>query len=119
MNITELISAGIDVDDFLNRIMQNTTLVKVFITKFLEDGNFDDLVDAIKRGDMKSAEGYCHTLKGMCGNMSLLELFRLLQAQLDCFRSGEYDRAISFMPQITVLYMNATNHMRIWLSTEV
>ncbi len=118
MNQSELVKAGMDVEDFLNRIMQNTALVKIFVKKFLEDKNFEGLEMAIKSGDMRSAESCCHTLKGMSGNMSLKELFPLFQEQLAFFRQGEYEKAAEMMPQIRALYRNAIQHMQIWLSEE-
>ncbi len=116
MNRTELINAGIAVDELLNRIMNNTALIKVFVKKFLEDSNFENLMSAINRGDMKSAEGYCHTLKGMCGNMALTDLYSLFQAQLAYFRGGEYEKAVATMPKIMELYTIAVNHMTAWLA---
>ncbi len=118
MNRTELIAAGMNVDEFLQRIMNNTALVKMFVGKFLEDSNFRDLTQAIQKGDMKSAESHCHTLKGMCGNMALTELFKLFVEQLAHFRGGSYESAIALMPRITELYNNATNHMLVWLAEE-
>ncbi len=118
MNQTELISAGIDIDELLDRLMQNSGLIKIFVKKFLDDRNFDNLVDAIQKGDMKSAEGYCHTLKGMCGNMSLKELFTLFQTQLALFRDGSFEMAASMMSEITPIYKNAVSHMEMWLAQE-
>ncbi len=116
MNTQELTNAGMNVEEFLGRVMQNTALVKILVKKFLEDKNFEELVSAVGTGDMKAAELHCHTLKGMCGNMSLTELFNLFVDQLALFRAGDYAKAVALMPKISELYKNAEEHLNFWLS---
>ncbi len=118
MNNQELELAGIDVKEMLDRLMNNTKLVKVVIAKFLEDQTYQKLVDAVENGDMKTAEFACHSLKGVCGNLSLKALFSLTQEQLRLFREGDTDAAVAMMDEITLKYETAVLHLRQWLTQQ-
>lgn len=111
----ELALAGIDLQDLMQRLMGNTTLVRVVIKKFVADPTYQKLLDAMDAGDMKGAEMACHSLKGMCGNLSLKELFELFQEQLKYFRTGEPAKAVAMQQQIAPLYAMAIAHMNAWL----
>ena len=78
-----LTAAGIDVDDALGRFMGNEALLERFLTKFLADGNYAALSAAVAAGDSAGALTASHTLKGVCGNLSMSELFRLLILNLN------------------------------------
>ncbi len=115
-NYTKLTKAGVDVDELLKRLMGNESLVKVFIKKFTEDTTFEKLVSAFSDKDMKAAEMASHTLKGMCGNLSLTNLFGLFSEQVNFIRNGEYNEAEAMMPELTELYTEAIRYMNEFLS---
>ncbi len=117
-SLEELKKAGMNVNEFLDRIMGNTALVKLFVKKFVEDTNYNALVLSIENGDMKAAEMHCHTLKGMCGNMSLTGLFDLFYSQLALFRSGSFEEAIAKMQEISPLFEEAITNMKLYLERE-
>lgn len=54
--------------------LPNETLVKKFITKFLDDNSFSDLQTALEQGDRERAFRAAHTLKGVCANLSMNRL---------------------------------------------
>ncbi len=116
MNCEKLIQAGIDMDDFLKRLMGNEMLVKRFIQKFVQDENFTKLVAAFDQEDVKAAEMASHTLKGMCGNLSIKELYMLFTEQVRRIRSGEYAEAKAMMPEITACYQRAVDGMSAFLA---
>ncbi len=118
MTYTELELAGIDIDDLMKRLMQNASLVKIFIKKFLEDKNYTVLTEAFKQGDLKMAEGASHTLKGVCGNLSVKPLFALFQEQVALIRAGEGAKAEAMMPRITEEYEKTVLHMNKWLNEQ-
>lgn len=101
---TELIEAGIDVDEVLERFMNNEGLLKRFLKKFLEDPNYRNLQSALERKDMDTAATAAHTLKGVCGNLSMTELFMLLTRQVDLLRRGDWEEARALMIQIAPAY---------------
>ncbi len=116
MNETELILAGIDMDDLMKRLMGNQALVRILVKKFLEDKNHETLLAALSADNLTAAEHACHTLKGMCGNMSLRHLFDLYMTQLTHFRQGRPDDARAMMEEIDAAYRQATSHMQRWLN---
>ena len=94
-----LAAAGIDVDGALERFMGNDALLERFLKKFLADGNYAALSAAVAAGDPAS-----HTLKGVCGNLSMPELFGLLTSQVEALRAGDWDKAAGLMPEIDRAY---------------
>ncbi len=107
MNFEKLISGGLDIDTFLKRVMGNEALVPVFVKKFAEDRNFEALKSAFANGDAKAAETASHTLKGMCGNLSLNRLYALFTEQVNYIRAGKIKNAEEMMTEVTILYKNA------------
>ena len=55
--------------------LSSGTLVKRFITKFLDDGSFAELCIAMEEGTRDKAFRAAHTLQGVSGNLSLNRLF--------------------------------------------
>lgn len=102
--VARLAGAGIDVTDALNRFMGNEGLLERFLNKFLSDQNFKKLGEAIAAGDNESALLASHTLKGVCGNLSMTTLSELLTRQVKAYRDGNHDLAESMMPEITSAY---------------
>lgn len=64
---------GGDFDEVKKRL-PSEALIKKFIAKFLDDRSFPDLQTALEEGSRKSAFRAAHTLKGVCGNLSLSKL---------------------------------------------
>ena len=51
----QLTQAGIHVDDGLSRFMENEGLFLKFLGKFLQDTNYEGLVQAVEKGDVQAA----------------------------------------------------------------
>ncbi len=115
-NYDKLKAAGVDVDDLLKRLMGNQSLVPIFIRKFTEDKSYEELLAAFKAKDMKQAEMASHTLKGICGNLSITALFALFTEQVNLIRSGDYDKAESMMAEISSIYRHTIDSMKEWLT---
>ncbi len=113
-----LTKAGIDTESFLKRLMGNEALVRVFIKKFADDTTFSELKAALDDNDMKLAEMNSHTLKGMCGNMSLEELYGLFTEQVNYIRSGEFDKAKDMMDALSEKYCRTISYMKEWLNKQ-
>ena len=64
---------GGDFDEVKKRL-PSESLIKKFIAKFLDDRSFPDLQTALEEGSRESAFRAAHTLKGVCGNLSLSKL---------------------------------------------
>ncbi len=74
-NTDVLKSAGVDTDDLAERFGGSADLIMKFMKKFLQDGSFSMLKDAMERGSRDEAVLHAHTLKGVAGNLSMKELY--------------------------------------------
>lgn len=102
--IEQLKNAGVDVDEVLERLGGSEALLERFLKKFAEDPNYGKLVAAIGEHDEEGALTASHTLKGVCGNLSMKTLFDLLTRQVASFRAGDWQGAADMMPEITQSY---------------
>lgn len=96
--------AGMDVEDVMERLMQNEALLARCLGHFVKDENFAKLQKAVAEEDKETAFHAAHTLKGVCGNLSLTRLFALLDRQVQLMRSRDWDQATGMMPQIEQQY---------------
>ena len=105
-------AAGIDVEAALARMMGSEALLVRLLKKFLEDANFDKLQAAVATGDKDAALAASHTLKGVCGNLSMTALFDLLTRQVAAFRAGDWEGAVALLEQIDQAYARVTAAIR-------
>ena len=96
-----LTEAGIHVDSGIARFMGNEGLFLKFLGKFLQDTNYEGLVQAVDRGDIREAFRFSHTLKGVCGNLSMEELYGLVSRQTEFFREGDFRQGADMMEEIS------------------
>ena len=118
MNFDLLKNAGIDAEDAVKRFMGNESLYARMLRKFLDDSNYDNLVRAIAENSESEALTASHTLKGLCGNLSMTELFRLFTEQVTLFRANEWEKACAMMPEITENYNKITQTITAWLEQQ-
>ena len=64
----------IDTADGLKRVMNNQKLYVRLLNKFKTETYLENLSDALNAADMEKAQIAAHTIKGIAGNLSLLEL---------------------------------------------
>ena len=107
-----LISAGVDVEDALERFMGNEAILERFLRKFLDDPNYGLLLQAIEAQDWPGALTASHTLKGICGNLSFCRLLPLLTRQVEALRAGRQELAAGLMEEITAAYQDAAAAIR-------
>lgn len=99
-----LMDAGLDLNGALDRFMNNEALLERFLAKFPADPNHDRLTAAIAAGDKEGALTAAHTLKGVCGNLSMTALFELLTRQVAAFRADDWEGAVAMMPELDRMY---------------
>ena len=112
MQMEILTEAGIDAGSALERMMGSEALMKRLFLKFPEDGSFAALSACLEKGDREGALTASHTLKGMCGNLSMDRLYELFSTQVELMRDGSWDAAVSLMPQIGAAYEKAVSAIR-------
>lgn len=81
---------GADYEDVLKRLM-NEQLVARFLGKFLEDQSFTSLQQALSAGDAQAAFMAAHTLKGVCQNLGLSNLFAPVNQLTEALRGGSLE----------------------------
>ena len=108
----KLESAGIDVAGALERFMGNDALLERFLKKFPDDPNYGKLTAAIANQDQEAALTAAHTLKGVCGNLAMNQLFELLSRQVAAFRAGDWQTAAGLMPPIREAYCRITGEIK-------
>lgn len=99
-----LLEAGIAVEDALERCMGNEMLLERLLDKFTEDKTYAELLQAMTEKKQDQAVHAAHTLKGVCGNLSMERLYHLLEKQVEVLRQNDWDSAEDLMPAITQAY---------------
>ncbi len=103
---------GIDTDDAIQRFMDRAALFEKFLMKFLNDTNMSALQKAIAEHQEEQATFHAHTLKGVCGNLSIRPLYDLFQRQVDLFRQHKWEEAVALMPEIESIYQQTINAIK-------
>ena len=110
--VKQLEVAGIDVASALERMMGSEALLERLLKKFLENQQYPALCTALRGGDPEQAVIAAHTLKGVCGNLSMVSLYGLFAQQVDALRAGDLSLARHLMDQITPAYIQVTAAIR-------
>lgn len=100
----KLQEAGINVETALDRFMGNEALFLRFLFKFAKDENFGKYTSAMEQKDYKGAFEALHTLKGLCGNLSLDNLFQVVNKEVEYLRGEQYQEADALMPEVAAEY---------------
>lgn len=83
----KLIAADIDVDEALERMMGNEEIYIRFTKKFLDDGNYKAMKEALENKDYVEAFKCVHTLRGVTGNLSMMGIYRQTQELTELLRN--------------------------------
>ncbi len=85
---------GANVDEGMERCLNNEAFYLKLVGKGLQDPNFDRLADAVTAGDLEQGFDAAHALKGVMANLALtpilkpaLEITELLRART----AADYD----------------------------
>lgn len=97
MNRAILEFADINVDEALNRMMNNEDLLEKLFKKFLDQDYCSAIEQAIAVHDAEAAANAVHALKGVAGNLSFTRVFELSTNQCELFRAGSWDEAVALM----------------------
>lgn len=118
MDFTLLNQAGINTDTAIKRFMGNEALYARMLKLFLDDKTFESLGAAVSEGSNKTALEASHTLKGLCGNLSIDRLFELFSKQVAIMREDRWNDAFAMMPEITEAYDKVTAAIKSWLDMQ-
>ena len=100
----ELTDAGVDVAGIVEKLGMDDDMLLYFMKKFLNDTNYQQLLDAMREQDMEAALTFAHTLKGMTGNLGMNRLFQCLEKMVAIFRGQQTGNLEELMATVTVEY---------------
>ena len=78
----------INVKEALGRVRDNKKLFRRMLGLFLESGEFATLEDSLMQKDYAKAADAAHAIKGITGNLSLTELFKISTRMMEELRQG-------------------------------
>ena len=87
LTIDKLKEYGADVNEGLNRCMNNESFYLMLIGKALADNRLEQLEDQLNNKDLDSAFESAHALKGMYANLSLTPLSKPIIEMTELLRS--------------------------------
>ena len=96
-------------------------LIKRFITKFLDDGSYAELSQAMASGQREQAFRAAHTLKGVCANLSFTRLLTSVSALTDLLRQESdaiSESAAAVLTDVTRDYNQTVSVIRAYLESE-
>ena len=100
----ELRKVGVEPEEAIERFMGNEMLYLKYLIRFTEDENYRILSDSLAEGECRKAFEAAHTLKGVCGNLSVKGMEILLKEQVEYLRSGDIEKAKLMMPELKNAY---------------
>ena len=109
MNIRECYDTiGADFEDVLGRL-GSESLIQRFALKFIDDGSYNELTEAITE---KNAEKAAHTLKGICLNLGLKNLYTVSSDLTEKLRGRELDGYEALYEKVSEQYKITVNALK-------
>ncbi len=87
-------------------------LVKKFLLKFLDDGSFNALEASLKEGNDEEAFRAAHTIKGVCQNLGLDNLYSPAYALTEALRGGKKEGADELFLKVKAEYENTVSNLK-------
>ncbi len=100
----KILDAGVNMKSAMERFMNNEDLLVRFLKKFSQDPNYGRLKEAMAEKRYEDAFKAAHTLKGLCGNLSLESLFDVVSQEVELLRSKQYSEAEEALPEVIQEY---------------
>lgn len=94
---------GGDYKEIMSRLMSEER-VKKFLAMFLQDPSYAELQEKMKEKNYEEAFRASHTLKGVCQNLSLTELFQASFEITEALREKNGQAAEKLMGKVTDSY---------------
>lgn len=96
MTLNELDTyVSFDKKQTLERFSNYEVMVIKYLKKFVTDPTFDAFKEAVANKNKEDLENTAHSLKGICGNLGLTELFDLYNAIVKDVREDKLEDALA------------------------
>lgn len=103
-DMEKMVTAGIDLESAIERFMGNEALYLKFLFRFPDDENYQNLCRSIEKQDCGNAFTAAHTLKGVCGNLSIKSMENILRKQVEYLRNGDLQHGQEMMGELKESY---------------
>lgn len=91
--LEELSENGVDINDGLGRLMNNSAIYEKLLKKLPDSINKQEVLSFIDSGDIETATRNAHTIKGVTGNLSVTPLYTAYTEIVNLLRAGKIDEA--------------------------
>ena len=95
--VDELKELGANVDEAMQRFMNNAALYEKMLKKLPKMLNGTQVIEAIDQGNIEGAIEISHTLKGVLGNLSITPLYEAYTEIVTLLRKGDPQKAKSIL----------------------
>lgn len=100
-------SIGVNIEETLERFVENEALLFKCMGKMLNDKNYDVLIEGIKSRDAKRAFEGAHALKGVTSNLGLAYVYDEAKVITEVFREGSLQYDEGNLERLEKAYNNA------------
>lgn len=90
---TDLVELGVDMEEIMDRFMEDKELYTECLERFVEEKTFDELGEKIKANDIEGAFNCAHSLKGVSSNLGLHRMFETICELVEPLRVKDGGRA--------------------------
>lgn len=112
---TALESLGINVDTALSRFMGIDSILLKSLKLFLADTNIETLQTALENNNAEQAYHAMHTIKGVCGNLSMDKLFNLSAELCVLLKQNELEKAKEKFAVFKKEYFTVAEGLQKWI----
>lgn len=95
--VEELKELGANVDEAMQRFMNNAALYEKMLKKLPKMLNGTQVIEAIDQGNIDGAIETAHTLKGVLGNLSITPLYEAYTEIVALLRQNDPEKAKSIL----------------------
>ena len=103
-------------------IMMNDFLIERMIKKFMESNSYQSIIEAYEANNIKEVFALSHSFKGVTGNLSLTNLFKLASELTEATRNKESADIKDLIEQLKAEYkvvVDAFNALNNWIQNFV
>lgn len=105
----ELIDLNVDVNGSIECFSGREDRYVKYLKRFGEDTNFEDMKNAVERGDVQAAFDACHTLKGLTGNLGFDGITDTVCEACEILRAGSLKGVKEKIETVNDNYFNIIN----------
>jgi len=95
---------GLDVEKVYERFMGNEEMIDKYLKRFITDKHYERLTSALNERDTQRAFQEAHALKGLCANLSLIDISKEMNVCVEYLRVNDLDNAIHIKVTLDEIY---------------